>query len=200
MSFVATVSCDYPLPDPEYQKTVFGTADLWPAVGHYHITPNGRLVWQQLDRLFYGFEATLDEVKILDSEELDFHGDFRFHTLMREARIDYRACFRQGTLRQIVREDEPEPRAPNAKELLAWEAETLEQERLLKQRWHLRKLMELEPEIAEKIRNSEFNRTTIAYWFATPHVALDWLTPYRAITLEKRQSVLKLLDKELKRS
>lgn len=42
MGMYDTVTCDYPLPDPQHQDLAFQTKDLERGMGHYTITRDGR--------------------------------------------------------------------------------------------------------------------------------------------------------------
>lgn len=95
MGIFDTVHCEYPLPDPRHQDLEFQTKDLDPALFHYTITRDGRLVrhagrggWGKLDR------------------DIDWplHGDLRFYTHEKSFEppwIEYVARFTHGRVEWI---------------------------------------------------------------------------------------------------
>lgn len=72
MGLFDTVRCDYPLPDPRLQDAEFQTKDLDPALEHYTITVDGRLVRQA--RRLSGRAAVDRDV------EWPIHGDVLIYT------------------------------------------------------------------------------------------------------------------------
>lgn len=190
------ITCEYPLPDPRYQDEHFRTYDLGYGVAYYCITAEGRLVWRKYDPLLLG-SSEKSKVPEQVTEDMDFHGSFRFGIFYGDNSIDYRARFVRGTVREITRitrniDDQYDlDTCPG----LADAAEGIERVRLFDHRRLLRDLEELEPKFTKHALYIWGNRTDLAYWLATPHPALDELTPYRALALGKHRDVLELLDR-----
>jgi len=96
MGIFDTVRCEYPLPDPRDQDLEFQTKDLDPALLHYTITRDGRLV-RHANRGGWGSRLDRDI-------EWPLHGDLRFYTHEKSRDpnwIEYVARFTHGRVEWI---------------------------------------------------------------------------------------------------
>ena len=99
------VQCDYPLPEPEFQDTEFGTWDLGPRRGRYLITTDGRLrlLRPRVEQSGQHGHPPDAEDK---SEDTNFHGDISLYASTTEGRLEYRVRFTHGTVEWIRREED----------------------------------------------------------------------------------------------
>jgi len=132
-SYISNVlTCEYPLPDPEFQGYVFQTKAFDGLLDRYTITRDGRLILHAVAQEFvppeerpnYGtpewnspwgpWEGAFRPVPVGDVE-VPFHGDFVFSTVITNhgapQLVEYRAKFNRGRLQEIVRAEPPLSRA-----------------------------------------------------------------------------------------
>jgi|SRR6185295_17023604 len=98
MGLFDTVHCEYPLPDPRHQNLEFQTKDLDPALMHYTITRDGRLV-RHAGRDGWGWGSRLDR-----DIEWPLHGDLRIYTSEKSldpSWIEYVVRFTHGRVEWI---------------------------------------------------------------------------------------------------
>jgi len=91
MGLYDTLHCEYPLPDPRHQDLDFQTKSLDPALFHYKITRDGRLV-----RLARPTRSGPDR-----DVEWPIHGDISFYTSVEKVWIEYVARFTHGWVEWI---------------------------------------------------------------------------------------------------
>lgn len=105
MGLFDTLYCHYSLPDPEFQHLSFQTKDLHCTLGNFLITAEGKL-W----RLRQGvdlFEVNVRPPDLSDkAEDMNYHGDFSFHTDTQKGWLEYRVRFTHGSVEWIRREEE----------------------------------------------------------------------------------------------
>lgn len=109
MGMFDEIICEYPLPRPEMQHTVFQTKDFDCTLARNTITKDGRLRlerWEYISRddptAFFGF--VLERVNWQEYYADDYHGDLEFYDWDDTARtlIVFRARFTDGRLVRIV--------------------------------------------------------------------------------------------------
>lgn len=190
MSLLDTIRCDYPLPDPEFQKEKFQTRDLGERMNHYRITADGRL----MRRSRRGFLFSRNEPEADDTETLvdtHHHGDIILHTSTPKGLLVYRVRFTHGMVEWIRRAGDHET-LPDSPDRLATDVEHLQMHYWMRLEEFLRRLEALDPELANRAIEVWDDRADAALWLATVHPALK-TTPYRALAVGKRQAVLDLL-------
>jgi hypothetical protein len=127
----SVLTCEYPLPDPEFQDYVFQTKAFDGLLDRYSITRDGRLILHAVAQEFvspeerpnYGtpewnspwgpWEGAFRPVPVGDVE-IPFDGYFEFSTDITNhgatQRVVYRATFSRGRLQEIVRVQPPSPK------------------------------------------------------------------------------------------
>ncbi len=191
MSLYDTIQCDYPLPDPEFQHEHFQTRDINCTLSHYLITTEGRL-WR-LRRA----DAFSDEAPLPDStgktKGINYHGELNFYADVGEKRIEYRARFTHGVVEWIRRVGEDET-VVDSPERLATDVEDLQMRYWMRLEEFLRRLEDVDPELANRVIEVWGDRDEAAVWLATVQPALK-TTSYRALASGKRQAVLDILGR-----
>jgi len=109
MGIFDTVTCDYPLPDPQHQDLEFQTKDLEKVMGQYTITRDGRLIRHARPSLFV--PSPVSDV------EWPIHGDIRIYErdpAADQGLIEYAVRFSYGRVDWIrrVRLEQRAPREP----------------------------------------------------------------------------------------
>ena len=102
MGMYDTVTCHYPLPDPELQDNKFQTKSLDSLMEHYTITWVGRLVQhvelrehREDKSVPWGFRLVLVDAW---DEDTGFHGDLGFYDYVNDILHTYRVRFNGGQL------------------------------------------------------------------------------------------------------
>lgn len=191
MGLFDTLRCDYPVPDPEFQKAEFQTKDLGCALQHYCIDRKGRL-WVR--RLGSGF-LRRDKAprKSPPPEDTHFHGEFRFDAYTKRKHVEYRARFTRGDLEWIWRVGQENPAFTDSLTWLGRDGRYLGQEHSKQQERLLARLEKLDPEVAKKAIKAFKSRPIAASWLSSVSSAPGGLSPVEALARGRRKTVLKVI-------
>lgn len=191
MSLFDTLRCDYPLPDPEFQKAEFHTKDLGCALSRYRIDRQGRL-WVNRFQVRI-FPRDKPSRKPPPPEDTHFHGEFCFYgPYSNNKQVEYRARFTRGDLEWIRR---VEQKAPPFRDSLTWlgrDGRYLEQERPKQLERLLQRLEKLDPEVAKRTVKAFKSRPIAASWL-TERCSSSGLSPVEVLAQGKRKTVLKVI-------
>ena len=127
MGMFDELECEYPLPHPEHQESVFQTKSLDCLMHRYLITRGGLLMRFASWGWFQGDEDEEEPGRQPEPERVAYHGDVRFYNSYKLdathwRRVEYEARFTNGVLERlrtvedrvderkpVVREPEPDP-------------------------------------------------------------------------------------------
>lgn len=187
MGLYDTLTCDYPLPDPELQQEEFQTKDLECALDRYRISTEGRLL--RLSRKVDLFVKDRHPPSAAEpAEDMNYRGDLSFYTRTAKGWIEYRARFTHGYLDWILRPGEPEP--ADTLERLVRDAGRLEQERATRLEILLQRLESLDPEVAKEAVFVFGDRAEAARWLNSRPLALARRSPYEELARGHRKEIL----------
>jgi hypothetical protein len=195
MGLYDTVQCEYPLPDPEYQREVFQTTDLGCMLAQYRIDAQGRL-WVTHGVLRFRRRGKTPP-KPPPPEDARYHGDFCFYTYAQEEMVEFQARFTHGVLEWIRRVEDPEPGSVDSLERLARAAQYLEQERAAQLEALLKRLEALDPEVAKEAVEVFGDRAQAARWLASRPLSLARRSPYEELARGQRKEILNVLGRFL---
>jgi hypothetical protein len=188
MSLFDTLQCDYPLPDPEFQKEHFQTKDLGSTLSRYRITADGRL-W----RLRQGVDLFAEDVPPLDpadqAEDSNYHGDFSFYTYAGKEQIEYRVRFTHGVVEWIRRATDEGPVVDSLAHL-AEDAKFMERERQARLGAFFQRLENLDAEVAQQALETFGDRAKAAYWLGKARRQFGDQSPYEMLAQGQRREVL----------
>lgn len=193
MGLFDTLTCDYPMPDPEFQHLNFQTKDLGSTLTRYHITVDGRL-WRLRQGVDF-FEENIHPPDPTDKvENMNYHGDFSFYTNDAKEWLKYRIRFTRGTVEWIRREGEEDTVAADSLTTLARDAKDMEREWTARLAGFLQRLEVLDAEVVKRVIKTFGDRTKAARWLATAQRGLNYVTPYQTLAQGRRQAVLDALQ------
>lgn len=127
MGMFDELECEYPLPHPEHQESVFQTKSLDCLMHRYLITRDGLLMRFSGWGWFQGDEDEAEQGTRPEPERVAYHGDVRFYNSFKLdathwRRLEYEARFTNGVVerlrtvedrvdehRPVVRDPEPDP-------------------------------------------------------------------------------------------
>lgn len=192
MSLYDTLQCDYPLPDPEFQKEHFQTKDLHCTLSRYRITAKGRLWWMGWAD---PFAADILSPKPAGKADRNYHGDLTFYANTTEEWVEYRVRFTHGTVEWIRRVREGEPDVADSLTQLAKDAETLEQEHETRLKAFFQRLEKLDPEAARHALAVFGDCELAASWLGTALSQFGKCSPYEMLAQGKQREVLEALTR-----
>ena len=187
MSLFDTLQCEYPLPDPEFQKEHVQTKDLNCTLSHYLITANGRLWRLRRAEPFSADTPVPDPANKVKG--MNYHGDFSFYTYAGKEQIEYRVRFTHGTVEWIRRAKDGDP-AANSLAQLAEDAKFMERERQARLEAFFQRLENLDPEVAQQALETFGDRARAASWLGKARRQFSDQSPYEMLAQGQRREVL----------
>lgn len=191
MSLYDTLTCDYPLPDPEFQKAEFQTKHLGCALQHYRIDRKGRLWVRRLGAGFLLRDKT--PRKPPPMEDAHFHGEFCFYAYHKRKHVEYRTRFTRGDLEWIRRVAQADPSFEDSLTWLGRDGRYLGQEHSKQQERLLQRLEKLDPEVAKKAIKAFKSRSIAASWLIAASSGPGGLSPVESLARGRRKTVLKVI-------
>lgn len=192
MSLFDILRCDYPVPDPEFQKAEFQSKDLECALSRYRIDRKGRLWVTRFQVDIFSLEKVPPK-PLSPPEDTHFHGEFCFYAYIRPQRVEYRARFTRGDLEWIRRVAQEDPSFEDSLIWLGRDGRYLGQEHSKQQERLLQRLEKLDREVAKKAIKAFKSRPMAASWLIAVSSGLKGLSPVEALARGRRKTVLKLI-------
>lgn len=107
-----TVTCEYPLPNPDHQDTIFQTRGFGKPRVHYSITQDGYLIEKDARahrKMLHDMDRRrrqrTRELPSATGTRIEYHGDFFFDGIWRGERVGYAARFDRGIVKWIRRKN-----------------------------------------------------------------------------------------------